>query len=191
MKKIVLTLLVAAMTLFSCGGGEKKEADKPQAVPVKHETPKQVEEQIDSTEIKQRREELLKQDSIQRAEEELSLRRKQECATKVVFLENFYTEYFNNPENAIRQCCSDRLIAELKSQAANYEGNRWPVWVFSSGNGGNIQWKVNIPNDEKSSVFVVDIVANGKSQKVYLTVVGSNGYYSIDRVKNPAEGYGV
>ena len=66
-----------------------------------------------------------------------------------------------------------------------------PVWAFSSGDGGNIQWKVNIPNDEKSNVFVIDIVSGGRNQKVYLTVVGSNGYYTIDRVKNPSEGYGV
>ena len=189
MKKIVL-MLFAVVPLFSCGGDDKKDADKPQAVSVKKET-STVEEKVDSTEIKRRQQELIKQDSIQRAEDELSLKRKQECATKVVFLENFYAEYFNNPESAIRQCCTDRLLSELRSQAANYEGNQMPVWAFSSGNGGNVQWRVNIPNDEKSNVFVVDIVAGGRTQKVYLTVVGSNGYYSIDRVKNPSEGYGV
>ncbi|MBR1465394.1 MAG: hypothetical protein IJ607_03430 [Bacteroidaceae bacterium] len=189
MKKIVL-MLIAFPVLLSCGGDEKKGGDTQKPVSVKRETTKD-EEEIDSTEIKRRQAELLKQDSIQRAEEELSLKRKQECATKVVFLENFYTEYFNNPESAIRQCCSDRLISELRSQASNYEGNRMPVWAFSSGDGGNIQWKVNIPNDEKSNVFVIDIVSGGRNQKVYLTVVGSNGYYTIDRVKNPAEGYGV
>lgn len=189
MKKIVLMLLSFPL-LLSCGGDEKKGAENKTPVSVKRETANQ-EETVDSTEIKRRQAELLKQDSIQRAEEELSLKRKQECATKVVFLENFYTEYFNNPESAIRQCCSDRLISELRSQASNYEGNQLPVWAFSSGNGGNIQWKVNIPNDEKSNVFVIDIVSGGRSQKVYLTVVGSNGYYTIDRVKNPSEGYGV
>lgn len=189
MKKIFMMLFLA-LPLLSCGGDEKKGSEKDKSVSVKRESaPK--EEEVDSTEIKRRQAELLKQDSIQRAEEELSLKRKQECATKVVFLENFYTEYFNNPESAIRQCCTDRLIAELRSQASNYEGNQLPVWAFSSGNGGNIQWKVNIPNDEKSNVFVIDIVSGGHSQKVYLTVVGSNGYYSIDRVKNPSEGYGV
>ena len=189
MKKGILLLSLVCLPFLSCGGDDKggKEQDKP--VTVKKEESKP-EEKIDSTELKRRQEELLKQDSIQRAEDEIKLKRKQECATKVVFLENFYTEYFNNPESAIRQCCSDRLLSELRSQASNYEGGRMPVWVFSSGDGSNIQWKVNIPSDERSSVFVVDIVTNGRASKVYLTVTGTNGYYTIDRVKNPSEGYG-
>ena len=189
MKLAFLSLGLLCISLFSCGGGEKEESNKQPKEVVKTEKPK-VEEKVDSAEIKRRQEELMKQDSLQRAEEELKLKFKQECATKVVFLEKFYNDYFSNPENAIRQYCSDRLYSELRSQASNYEDGRIPVWVFSSGNGGNIQWKVNIPESEKSNVFVVDIRDNGSSQKVYLTVTGSNGYYSIDRVKNPTEGYG-
>ena len=58
------------------------------------------------------------------------------------------------------------------------------MWAFASGSGATCTWKVNIPEDAKSNVFTVDISESGKSYKVYLTVIGSDGYYYIDNVKN-------
>lgn len=191
MRLNMMICAIIAIAIMACGGNDKPVSNgEPAKVKVKGDKDEKKEEiQIDSTEIKRRQQELMKEDSIQRALADKEMKQKQECATKVVFLENFYNAYFNNPESAIRSSCTDRLISELRSRASEYEGGGLPVWVFSSGSGGSIQWKVNIPTDERSSTFTIDISAGGSHQKVYLTVVGSGGYYQIDRVKNPTEGY--
>jgi len=188
MKKLFLGLTLAMMACWACGDGTKEKKNEVKVE--KAGQPEQKVEKIDSTELKRRQQEIIKQDSIQRAEEEKNTRIKQECATKVVFLENFYADYFKNPDAAVKQYSTDRLLSELRSVAHQYEGNAMPIWVFASGNGAsNVSYKVNIPSDERSNVFNVTINAGGQVSSVYLTVVGNNGYYSIDRVKNPSEGY--
>ena len=139
---------------------------------------------IDSAELKKREQEMMIQDSILKEEEEKRTKAKQECATKVKFLEQFYDNYFKNPESTVAKYCSSKLYGELCDQASQYEGNAIPVWIFASGSGANVSYRVNLPDDEFSNTFVVDISEKSKRYKVYITVVGSNGYYSIDKVKN-------
>lgn len=190
--RIVVVFTLGIFLLTSCGDDKKDETQSKskQKVEVKKQLPKlQKTEKIDSAEIKRRQEEAILQDSIQKAESELKLKAKQECATKVVFLENFYTEYFQNPESAVKQYVSDRLLSELRSAGSNSYGGRFPVWVFSTSRGGDVSWKVNIPEDENSNVFNVTMITNHATTNVYLTVVGRGGYYFIDRVRNASEGY--
>ncbi len=178
-------LLVFALLLIGCGG-EKKKENKP-ALEIKKEIKVDTIEQLDSTEIKKRQAEMLVADSLQKAEDEKRTKAKQDCATKVRFLEEFYEEYFNNPEKAVSQYCSSKLYNQLSSEASQYEGNAMPIWKFASGSGANVSYRVNIPDNEFSNLFVVDFSEKGKVYKVYLTVVGTNGYYSIDNVKNSLE----
>ena len=188
MKKLLIYAF-ALLAVVACG--DKDNATKQQQTAPKQKKEKKAPvEKIDSTQLKLRQEEIIRQDSIQRAEEEKRLKKKQECATKIVFLENFYNDYVKSPRSAVEQYCSDRLLSELRSQAYQYEGNVMPIWVFALGNGGgSISWKVNVPEDELSNVFTVSINCGGQRASVYLTVVGHDGYYQIDRVKNPTEGY--
>lgn len=190
--RIVVAFALGVVFLTACGGDNKDENQpkSKQKVEVKKTLPKREKtEKIDSAEIKRRQEEAILQDSIQKAESELRLKAKQECATKVVFLENFYNEYFQNPESAVKQYVSDRLLSELRSVGANSYGGRFPVWVFSTSRGGDVSWKVNIPDNENSNVFNVTMVTSQATTNVYLTVVGRGGYYFIDRVRNASEGY--
>ena len=87
MKKIVFFGLAVMLAIVACGdgNGEKK---KESTVELKKEKSSKV-EVVDSTEIKKRQAELQKEDSLMRIEEEKMLKAKQECATKVVFLEKF------------------------------------------------------------------------------------------------------
>ena len=182
MYKFAWIILPLVIVLCAC---ENKDKEKKETVKVKKEVVKDTVDIIDSTEITLREAELMKEDSLMKIEEEKRMKAKQECATKVVFLEKFYEDYFSNPEKAVSQYCSTKLFNELKSQASQYEGNAMPIWIFASGSGAaNVSYRVNIPENEFSNNFVVDISEKGKSYKVYLTVVGSNGYYSIDAVKN-------
>ena len=188
MKKLILCI-ISLVALVACGDKETPTNQQKSASKTKKEVKAPV-EKIDSTQLKLRQEEIIRQDSIQRVEEEKKLKKKQECATKIVFLENFYNEYVQRPRSAVEQYCSDRLLSELRSQAYQYEGNTMPIWVFALGNGGgNISWKVNVPDDESGNVFTVNVNCGGQRATVYLTVIGRDGYYQIDRVKNPTEGY--
>ena len=166
MKKLFLGLTLAMMACWACGDATKEKKNEVKVE--KAGQPEQKVEKIDSTELKRRQQEIIKQDSIQRAEEEKNTRIKQECATKVVFLENFYADYFKNPNAAVKQYSTDRLLSELRSVAHQYEGNAMPIWVFASGNGAsNVSYKVNIPSDERSNVFNVTINAGGQVSNVY------------------------
>ena len=189
----MLASAFAGIILTACGGGNKEDDNQnksKQKVETKKVLPKrQKVEKIDSAEIKRRQEEALIQDSIQKAEAELKLKAKQECATKVVFLENFYNDYFQDPESAVKQYVSDRLLSELRSVGNSSYGGRFPVWVFSTSRGGDVSWKVNIPESENSNVFNVTMVTKSATTNVYLTVIGRGGYYFIDKVRNASEGY--
>ena len=178
MKKIVW-VSVLLLIVFACG----KKADKEKLV-IKKESINDSVNVVDSAEIRKRAEEMLRQDSILQAEENKEEKAKQECATKVKFLEQFYDNFFRNPETTVARYCTSRLYEELCQQANQYEGNAIPVWIFASGSGANVAYRVNLPDDYKSNTFTVDISEKGRRYKVYITVVGSNGYYSIDRVKN-------
>ena len=85
MKKLFLGLTLAMMACWACGDATKEKKNEVKVE--KAGQPEQKVEKIDSTELKRRQQEIIKQDSIQRAEEEKNTRIKQECATKVVFLE--------------------------------------------------------------------------------------------------------
>jgi len=180
MKKIVWILSVLILIPFACG---KKNEEKDKLV-VKRESINDSVNVVDSAEIRKRAEEMLRQDSILQAEQNKEEKAKQECATKVKFLEQFYDNFFKNPETTVARYCSSKLYGELSSQASQYEGNAIPVWIFASGSGANVTYRVNVPDDYKTNTFTVDISEKGRRYKVYITVVGSNGYYSIDKVKN-------
>ena len=182
MKKIVFCCFAFICVVVACG--DKQGKQKSGTVDIKKEKTTEKVEVVDSTEIKKRQEELQKEDSLRRIEEEKLTKAKQECATKVLFLEEFYTNFFNSPEKTVEQYASNRLLSELRSEATQYEGNALPVWKFASGSGATCTWKVNIPDDPKSNVFTVDISEAGKSYKVYLTVTGYGGVYYIENVKN-------
>ncbi len=186
MKKIVWVLPLFMLGFIAC---ETKKEQKTEKVVVKKEAVVDTVEVLDSTEIKKRQEEMMKADSIQKAEEEKETKAKQECATKVVFLEKFYEEFFRSPEKTVAQYTSPRFYQVLKDKSSQYEENALPVWIFASGSGANVTYKVNIPENVFSNVFVVDISESGKHYKVYITVEGKDGYYSIDNVKNSLGDY--
>ena len=180
MKKIVWISSFLLIFVFACG----KKGDEKNRVVLKKESINDSVNAVDSAEIRRRLEEMMREDSLLNAEERKEEKAKQECATKVKFLEQFYDNFFKNPETTVARYCTTRFYNELSSQASQYEGNAIPVWIFASGSGANVNYRVNMPEDINSNTFVVDIAEKKKRYKVYITVVGSNGYYSIDKVKN-------
>jgi hypothetical protein len=181
MLKYAWACVFSAFICMACG--EKKEKKETIKIDKKVETNDPI-ERIDSAELKKREAEMARLDSIQKANDEKEQKAKQECATKVLFIEKFYEDYFKNPDNAVAQYCTSRLYGELKSLASQYEGNAIPVWIFASGSCANVSYKVNIPENPFSNTFMVNMSEKGQSYKVQLTVVGKDGYYSIDNVNN-------
>ena len=73
MKKLFLGLTLAMMACWACGDATKEKKNEVKVE--KAGQPEQKVEKIDSTELKRRQQEIIKQDSIQRAEEEKNTRR--------------------------------------------------------------------------------------------------------------------